>query len=125
MLLISPIYAVLKPKSNQLKQFNRLITISFYLPISLVLLCGFIVTNLALLPLAYIYALVNKISLIKRQNLIARQRKAKITDLFTFLVTGIFYLIYYQFRDAFFFYRSLFTDFKKQSFESEIHYLDI
>jgi hypothetical protein len=68
MIVLTPIYLCLKPKSKELKKFNTFVTQMFYFPIFLMLLSIFIAANLILIPFAYVVAIVNKVRLIRKFN---------------------------------------------------------
>ena len=72
----------------------------FYFPIMIVLLMVFIALNFILLPFAYIIAIINKILLIKNYSHLSSHPTMMITDLITFVVTGLFSLLIIQFKDA-------------------------
>lgn len=73
--------------------FNNLVQLGLYFPIMVVLLSIFIASNLILLPFAYFVAIINKILLIKNYRHLSRNPSMMITDLVTFVITGVFSLL--------------------------------
>ncbi len=93
MLALTPIYLCFKPRSKHLKMFNNWVQMVFYFPIMIILLLVFFMTNLVLLPFAYIVAIINKILLIMRYNHLSSHPTLMITDLITFVITGLLSLL--------------------------------
>ncbi len=99
-----PFMACFKQKSASLAKLNQLASIVLYLPVSLVLLCIFVICNLISLPFAYFTAILTKYRLISKFWRSERDKTVLVADLLFFIPIGMLYMILAQFKDAYFFY---------------------
>jgi len=90
-ILLLPVYAFLKPRSILLEQFNKLVLLALYFPISVLLLLVFLILNLAFLPFGYFAAIISKALMIRRIN--HSERGALLADLVTFVIAGGLFLL--------------------------------
>jgi hypothetical protein len=62
MFLMTPLFVLVK-NPRRLKKINHALTLITYMPIAFILVIIFAVVNIALMPIAYVFAIAHKIKL--------------------------------------------------------------
>ena len=106
MFFMTPIF-VLTKNPRRLKSLNNAATLATFIPISGLLIIIFAVLNIALIPFAFVFALVHKLKLSLSLR-IHRSRKDIVLDFVTFMFLGIFLLSLTQLTDIYYFIKHLF-----------------
>ena len=105
--LLTPFYICLKKGSAALKTLNSFLSFLLYLPYALIIWSFFAITNLILIPIAYVFAIGSKISLVKLKNQQKYPVGESVRDLGTFILFGPLILGARSIIDLVFFTKSL------------------
>jgi hypothetical protein len=103
LILAIPFYEMAKNK----KALNDFLLFVEFFPSAVFSTVLFLVINLALVPLTYLYCLIKKISLITRAKY--KDRSNIILDLLVFIILGNLFLLILAFKDVIAFWRHLYT----------------
>jgi hypothetical protein len=101
MFLMTPLFVLVK-NPRRLKKINHALTLITYMPIAFILVIIFAAVNIALMPIAYVFAIAHKIKLCFSPR-IHRTRKDLLSDLGLFVVLGLVFLSLSQLTDIYYF----------------------
>jgi len=105
----------LRNKIDLLKKFNYFASLLLYLPVFMVLFVSFTLVNIIAIPVAYVFAIYQKLFIIRNYWEAERNKLNAASDLSIFIVGGIFMLLFAALKDAVQFTQHAFATWKNKA----------